>query len=229
MRHVALLLLGTGLVISAQPAVAQVTVWNDRPAFTASAGPVTLETFGDRAIFALPSSINANTNACGTLTPGDCVTPGYLQPGITYSLPNGGPLLIDAGGGFSGAFLDAATPVYGSIPPLRLALWGSASFIGFDTNILAGTPLNVTVFFTGGSWSQEFAIANALDMQFLGFSRAAGDITAIELESRNPAFFFAAVDNVTFNGGQTVVPEPSTVVLVGAGLLGLVASRRRAR
>jgi hypothetical protein len=54
----------------------------------------------------------------------------------------------------------------------------------------------------------------------------AGITTAQVLSSGTPGFDFA-LDDVSFTADAAVVPEPGTMVLVGAGIAGMLAGKRR--
>jgi hypothetical protein len=52
-----------------------------------------------------------------------------------------------------------------------------------------------------------------------------GMVTKVEVSSPSPDFF--VMDNVTYGTGSTTVSEPSSLLLLGAGLLGSVGILRR--
>ena len=101
-------------------------------------------------------------------------------------------------------------------------LWNFGLGLGFEFDIDSdGTPYDTLT-----EWQSSSRLASAA---ILGFSAGAGS-------GWGP--FVGAVDNIgwTINGqSQTsnfevaggTVPEPGTMLLVGAALLGLVAARRR--
>jgi hypothetical protein len=89
------------------------------------------------------------------------------------------------------------------------------------------TPVGTFVFDNSGT--------SAADMGWV--DRTVADLLAtdgtmyLQFTSLTPGFSGPALDDVRLVGTQSVVPEPSTVVLLASGLLGLggVGLRRRRR
>jgi len=96
--------------------------------------------------------------------------------------------------------------------------------------LFPGTPGTLAVTFTGfrvgGPVTQTFDLslgAAALTrVTFAGFT----DLTSLRIDAGAPDFA-VQFDNVAFRAATAVVPEPATVALFGAGLVGLGALARR--
>jgi PEP-CTERM motif len=132
-----------------------------------------------------------------------------------------------------GATLDVATGL--SFPsPVTIALaagdfsTGPALFSSFDFN-----PASTGTIFTfgaGGEFSADsivvdFQTATALDLTLLGtFSLAGFDDVAGEVILTADA----QGGLYTFSASGTVIPEPTTIMLLGLGLAGLASARRNA-
>ncbi len=199
-----------------------ISTYNDRSAFESAAGTVTVEDFTSTFHFPITiGSLNSQTNL-----PDIGITPGLIQAGVTYSaaVPNSGAnyFNIDAGGGFSGGFLDTL-----NVPrPITVTFDQPNAAFGFDTNSLAGS-LTVTIFFADLSSTTFFT--PAIDqMSFFGYQSSAADITSAVI-SGNSDTFGAAFDNFTFTNGVTNTPEPNTLLLLAPALGVLAVIRKRQR
>jgi len=100
----------------------------------------------------------------------------------------------------------------------------------FDANFLG----NLILAYDGGgnlleSTSPDYLVAPSLGTgaDYVGFVRGAADIKRIELVAGASGGVTDAlwIDNLSFS--PTPVPEPGTLTLLGLGLAGLAASRRR--
>lgn len=207
-------------------AQAQITTWSDRTAFVNAVGSVTTENFLASSAFPLGSTLNSTSSYnVGT---GNQVLPGDIQAGVTYSVSSG-PLLIDAGGGFDGGFLDGIFNNYGTVGPLTATFDGAVQGFGFLTNSLMGSSFDVIIAFRNGATSNQLGINNENGLEFFGFSSANQDIASVTIGGNDQTFNFA-IDDFTFSANampSTSVPEPSTFALMAAGGLVMAGVARR--
>ena len=205
-----------------------ITTYFDRPTFTgAVGGSLTIEDFSPTHHFPISTGVlNSSTNL-----PSIGITPGLIQPGVTYSTPIGSGLFfnIDAGGGYSGGFLDGFDP---SDRDVTITFDSPVSAFGFDKNNLSPGGFTVTIQFSSGP-SQVFANATPNSLSFFGWQSDASDITSVIVGNDN-SFFGFDFDNFTFGGqSASTVPEPTSLALFGIGTcvaaVGAALRRRRER
>ena len=211
------------LLLMSSTASAALVTFNTRAAFDGAAGILPIETFeeGNVApgnIVACPGLLASTTNnACfsaGDILPGITLTSSTVRPADGLALAGAGVNTLPSKAVFANFFTDS----------LDLA-FTSSSAVGFDLiSQTAPSTITVSVFGAGDVLLGSFDIAATPAGVFWG---VIGDsqITRINLFSAtNQA---EGVDNVAF--GQTAIPEPATLALLGAGLLGVSRARRRAR
>ncbi|MBL0170290.1 MAG: hypothetical protein IPP90_06080, partial [Gemmatimonadaceae bacterium] len=180
------------VVLSSVSLQAQITVYNTNLAFLGAVGPVTIEDFTSDYHFDLGSTLNSlSAYTPGSGTP---IAPGDIKAGVTYSV-SGGPLVIDAGGNFTGGFLDG---LYNrnTVGPLTATFAGPVSGFGFLTNQLMGTFFDITINYVGGSYTNQIALSTG--NQFFGFVSGAQNITSVVIGGDSQVFNFA-LDDFTFS------------------------------
>lgn len=166
-------------------------------------------------------------------TPADTPTPFSITNGgvtatFTTTSPTGGFSVINGAGAFktlTGNFLFAPT----SLNPLSVAFSRSLSSVSLNFATNGATTLGLRAFLGTtlvGTVSAVGAIPNGffLPEGVLAFGGAMFDNMSIVTSNSLTQF---AVDNMTVRPSATVVPEPATVALVGAGVAGLAAAARR--
>ena len=223
-----LLVLGTAAAaLTATSVTAGITTYGDRASFNAAAGATTTETF---------NSCGTDTVGLGTdfvlssANPGPCTA---LASGISFA-PDPGYDLYIAGPGQS-ANIDTALGV--DFPPggndtvsfgPATNAFGADLFQNFGGGDQSGSNALFTfnVFGTSGLLGTFTLPVASGTGGFFGLTSTEG-VTSIAISQADG---FAVIDNVSFNGNGTTVPEPATWALMigGFGLVGTALRRRPA-
>jgi hypothetical protein len=121
-----------------------------------------------------------------------------------------------AAGQISSAMMTLAPGTY----TLSFDLIGSQRGLTTSTTVMLGSLFNQT--FILGSFDVSSGIVN--NAIFVGAPTTA----ALVFASNTPGNIGALLDNVSFTAASVATPEPATLSLLGIGLAGLIARRRRA-
>jgi hypothetical protein len=227
-------------VLTAAPALAgTITFYSNRSDFVAQLGSVTVETFTNDAHLPITTGeLNSSTNYTPAM--GTPITPGMIQPGVTYSvnLPITGiyGLNIDWSSDFGGPFLDSLSftgvPETEYLTPLTTTFDSPVGGFGFDTHWdFMGTGFNVTINFADGSAQTLSYVLRGSG--FFGFASDSPDIVSAIIEGNHEGCLVTGgcnfgLDNFTFES-STPIPEPASLFLLGSGLAGAVGAIRRRR
>ena len=162
-------------------------------------------------------------NASGVSSADRPFTGGPLTAGQTFSIDLGNSLHINTGGDVGLNLTAAGTPEFTLKFTGGQSTW-ALNDGGTDFNISQGFAANTDLLFTftynGGS-SYSYTFGSAAGNNFTASGTISG-IDGVRLFSNNQG----AGDNLGFNN-LAIIPEPSTVALVGIGLLGACFVRRR--
>lgn len=247
-QHQSVLYFGAGalalgaLILAAPPAAQADTVlqYSTVGAFDAAVGPTTTQdfTFAPECFY-LTGPLSSAGGACTSVPyAGYALPAGSIQPGVTYSVPAaaystafgivGGGVL----GGLNalGGFVDAAHPV-GSVP-LTVTFNGPVSGFALGEYVIDdATSLTVTLHFVGGgSMVETEAVSYTVPLSaplFFGFQSSAQDISSVQIASNGTYADFTLASFAFSAEAAPQTPEPTSVLLVGTAMLGLLAFRRR--
>jgi hypothetical protein len=141
----------------------------------------------------------------------------FTNSGVTFSGP--GLFVIDSG--FSTDYTTGtgdALFINNYPATTKIVLPGSYSAFAIDLRGYSGITTSYTLKFSD---NEIFNVSSGNATSFFGVALN-GPVTGLSITSN----YYASYDNVAF--ANTKVPEPTTVALLGLGLLGVAASRRKA-
>jgi len=200
---------------------------------SASGAPIFESGFSDPS---LPAGPYERLDAATSIGPWTVGGSGVDWVGNYWQSADGDGASIDinkeAGGSLS-TILAGATA--GQRYTMTFAMAGNPDTLAYDTNHVKSMRVSV------GGVTQDFtfdvanrfgagASSSRADMGWvyysLNFTATGNDL--LTFSSLNPnTMWGAALDNVSISPREDVVPEPSSVLLLGAGLAGLLWARRR--
>ena len=225
--------LGLGLVLTllvGTKANAALITFDTRTAFNLASPGLLVEDF-EEAIVA-PGGVVAFPGPLSSSTSNAVFSTGEILAGLTVesvfnpvvqSVLN--PELVALGGGFIGVGNSSIAVGPNAFTSNSNLLFSNASAVGFDlfTGLTSSPLYFVSVFGVGDALLGSFSVSVFRGSPtFFGAIDTANLITRIHVDSAASAGG-EIFDNVAFGAP---VPEPSTLLLIGSGLLAVVARRR---
>lgn len=217
--------LGLGLLLPllvGTDANAALITFDTRTAFNLASPGLPLEDFEEANV--APGGVESFIGPLSSSTNNAVFSTGEILAGLTVeSVPN--PELVAVGGGFIAIGNPSIAVGPNAFASDSNLLFTNASAVGFDlfTN-RPGSPVSfVSVFGVGDALLGSFSVfVSRASPAFFGAIDTENLITRINVHSV-PAGSGEVFDNIAFGAP---VPEPATLLLIGSGLLAVVARRR---
>jgi PEP-CTERM motif len=171
---------------------------------------------------AVTPALNAtNIGSFFTVTGGAVdIVGGALFGNLCVAPESGNCLDMDGSNGTAGQISSATMSLAPGTYTLSFDLIGSQRGVTTSTTVTLGSLFTQT--FSLGSSDVTSGIVN--DTIVVGSATDA----ALVFTSNTPGNIGALLDNVNFASASVATPEPATLSLLGIGLVGLIARRRRA-
>jgi hypothetical protein len=180
----------------------------------------TTSTYTTSASFMGHVAAGAYTESFNALTELPLGAVDFSGAGFTYSVSS--PFDLYASGEFLGTS-SANQALTITFTSGNVSAVGANFYATDDLNAFQAVSLTLTL---SDGTTTSFTPSSVLD-SYRGFS---SDLTITSLVVSGPgAALYAGIDNLTVGVGVNPVPEPSSWLLMGLGLAGLLAARRRAK
>lgn len=207
------------------PSYGALITYSDRPTFNGAAPGLPTETFASGLVS--PGSVTTCNGPLSSSNGDVCFPAGGLLPGVTYSSTSGSMALI--GTAFPG--LNNSTNLlgpnnFGETLSLTFTQANAAGFDVFASPRVSGDVL-ISLYNPTNALLGTFTVTAPLTGTFFGVVSNTDSIGRIDILSQ-AALPGEVITNLSFGLAPTnAVPEPCSLLLSGAGLIGVVLWRRQ--
>ena len=208
------------------PGYGALITYSDPSTFNSAAPGLPTETFA--AGMVAPASVTTCSGPLSSTRGDACFPAGGLLPGVVYSSTSGPMAVI--GTGFPG--LNNTSKLlgpnnFGDTFDLAFTQTSAAGFEVFASPRTAGNVL-ISVYNPANALLGNFTVAAPLTGSFFGVVSNADLIGRIDILSQ-ATFPGEVIGNLSFGVPTAATPEPCSLLLSGAGLIGMVLWRRQKR